>query len=424
VSARGAIADRILHEVDQARDEMVELAAALVRVPTVNPPGELYRDAAELLGRRLDAYGFEVELLETDPEPDPKHPRWNVIGTRRAGAARPCVHLNGHLDVVPAGVGWTIDPFGGEIRDGRLYGRGSADMKAGLAAAVLAAESLRRAGAEIAGTIEVSGTVDEESGGFAGVGWLAETGRIATARTDHVVIPEPLGVDRICVGHRGVYWSRVRAHGRIAHGSMPFLGASAVDPLGRLLERVRTELRPALARRRTEMPVVPAEARWASINVNAVAAGQAGMSPQTPCVADHGEAILDRRFLIEEGLDAARQEIVDLAAAVAAENQGWRLEVEDLLVVHPTRTPAGDPLVIALEDAILEVLGREAEIVASPGTYDHKHVTRIGGVVSCVAYGPGVLEQAHQPDEWCDVQDMVDSAKVMALAILRLLGTA
>ena len=90
------------------------------------------------------------------------------------------------------------------------------------------------------------------------------------------------------------------------------------------------------------------------------------------------------------------------------------------MVVHPTRTPAGDPLVLALEDGILEVLGHEAEIVASPGTYDHKHVTRIGGVVSCVAYGPGVLEQAHQPDEWCRVEDMVNSAKVMALALLRL----
>ena len=419
---RATIADRITSGVEDARDELVELAADLVRVPTVNPPGELYRECAERLGRRLQAYGFAVEYLRSEPDPDPSHPRWNVLGTRRGAAARPLVHLNGHLDVVPPGDGWTVDPFGGETRDGRLYGRGSADMKAGLAAAVIAAESLRRAGVELAGTIEVSGTVDEESGGFAGVGWLAETGRISAARTDHVIIPEPLGVDRVCVGHRGVYWCRVRARGKIAHGSMPFLGSSAVDPLGRFLERVRTELRPALRGRRTDMPVVPEEARWASINVNAVAAGQAGMSPQTPCVADQGEVILDRRFLLEEGFEAARREIVELVEAVAAENRGWRLEVEDLLVVHPTRTPAGDPLVIALEDGILEVLGREPTLVASPGTYDHKHVTRIGGVASCVAYGPGVLEQAHQPDEWCAIDDMVASAKVMALALLRLVG--
>src|SRR6059036_2634910 len=102
-------------------------------------------------------------------------------------------------------------------------------MKAGLAAAVYAAEAISRAGVELPGTLEVSGTVDEESGGFAGVAWLAERGRIAKGRTDYVVIPEPLNVDRICVGHRGVYWSELTTHGRVAHGSMPFLGVSAID---------------------------------------------------------------------------------------------------------------------------------------------------------------------------------------------------
>ncbi len=324
MSSSSSIADRALREVESARDEMVELAAALVRVPTVNPPGELYRECADLLADRLRGYDFEVELLRADHDGDARHPRWNVLGARRGKAARPCVHLNGHLDVVPAGDGWTVEPFGGVVRDGLLYGRGTADMKAGLAAAVIAAEALRRAGASLGGTIEVSGTVDEESGGFAGVGWLAETGRISAARTDHVIIPEPLGVDRICVGHRGVYWSRVRSRGKIAHGSMPFLGMSAVDPLGRFLERLRTELRPALARRRTDMPVVPAEARWASINVNAVAAGQALMTPQTPCVADHGEAILDRRFLHRGGF----------RGGASARSSSWRQR-------SPPSTPVG-----------------------------------------------------------------------------------
>src|SRR6185503_19955546 len=110
---------------------------------------------------------------------------------------RPRVHLNGHFDVVPAGAGWTVDPFGGEIRDGRIYGRGACDMKAGIAAAIYAAEAIRRTGVEIDGSIEISGTVDEESGGFAGVAWLAQHGWIAADRVDAVIIPEPLNVDRI-----------------------------------------------------------------------------------------------------------------------------------------------------------------------------------------------------------------------------------
>src|SRR5437660_1301105 len=120
-----------------------------------------------------------------------------------------------------------------------------------------------RAGIRLAGTLEISGTVDEESGGFAGVAWLAEQGRIARGRTDFVIIPEPLNVDRICIGHRGVYWFELTARGRIAHGSMPFLGVSAIDAVARVVEAVRRELAPRLAERITAMPVVPEAARRA-----------------------------------------------------------------------------------------------------------------------------------------------------------------
>ena len=139
------------------------------------------------------------------PEHTPRHPRLNVIGSRRGGPG-PVVHLNGHFDVVPAGAGWTMDPFAGVVRDGRIYGRGVCDMKAGIAAALFAAEAIERAGIELPGAVEISGTVDEESGGFAGMAYLAEQGRIARGRTDYVNIPEPLNVDRICICHRGLYW--------------------------------------------------------------------------------------------------------------------------------------------------------------------------------------------------------------------------
>jgi succinyl-diaminopimelate desuccinylase len=137
-------------------------------------------------------------------------------------------------------------------------------------------------------------------------------------------------------------------------------------------------------------------------------------------VADRCRAIFDRRFLIEEGLEGARAEVAALLKTVAARIPGFRYEVKDLMVVHPVRTPDGSPLVAALGRAISEVRGREATLIASPGTYDQKHVTRIAGVEHCVAYGPGVLELAHQPDEWCGVPDLVDSTKVLALAALDL----
>jgi succinyl-diaminopimelate desuccinylase len=401
----------------------VQLTADLVRIPTVNPPGAEYETCARFLGADLERRGFAVEYIAADgrPEHSARYPRINVVGTRRGGGGR-VVHLNGHIDVVPAGDGWTVDPFAGLVRDGRIYGRGVCDMKAGIAAAVFAAEAIARAGIELPGTIEISGTVDEESGGFAGVGHLAQTGRITSSRTDFVVIPEPLNVDRICIGHRGVYWFEVAARGRIGHGSMPFLGVSAIDGMGRLLQAVREQLMPSLAARRTDLPVVPEGARHATINVNGIDGGQPIDGSQTPCVADLCRAVFDRRFLIEEGFEATRDEITRLVASVSAETPGVRFDVRDLMVVHPTRTPDDSPLIDALDRSIRRVLGRPPTLIASPGTYDHKHVARIAGVPHCVAYGPGELELAHQPDEYCRVDDLVSATKVLALATLDLMG--
>ncbi len=414
--------DAVLRQVDELEGELVDFCQRLIRLPTVNPPGENYLECAELIGRELETCGFSIEYLtaEARPEHSEPFPRTNVIGRLPGRSEHPALHVNGHFDVVPAGDGWTRDPFGGEIEDGILYGRGSADMKAGLAAALYAAEAIRRAGITLDVPIEVSGTVDEESGGLAGAAYLAECGRITADNTAYAIIPEPFSPHRVCIGHRGVYWAKITATGHIAHGSMPWLGTNAIDSMGPLLEALRTELQPAIAERLTNMPVVPEDARRGSLNINAIAGGQYGQPTQTPCVADHCELIIDRRYLLEEGFDATRAEILELIDRVAGEDERRRFDVEDMLIVHPTQAPDGSPLVAALEESIEHVTSRPAEIVASPGTYDQKHFARIGGVEHCVAYGPGTLEEAHQPDEHCAVSDIVDSAKVMALTLLKL----
>jgi succinyl-diaminopimelate desuccinylase len=416
--------DRIIAEVDAATDEIVTFTQDLVRMPTVNPPGAEYEACAVFLGDDLTRRGYDVEYIvaEDRPEHTPEYPRVNVVGSRRGSSGGPVVHLNGHIDVVPAGGGWTVDPFAAVVRDGRIFGRGVCDMKAGIAAAVFAGEAIARAGVILPGAIEISGTVDEESGGFAGMAHLARVGRVSHARTDFVIIPEPLNVDRISIGHRGVYWSELTVRGRIAHGSMPFLGVSAIDRMSDVLNAVQQVLRPALSRRTTSMPVVPDAARHATINVNAIDGGQHVEGNQTPCVADRCRAVFDRRFLIEEGFEAARSEIADLVERTIGSTISVEYELRDLMVVEPVRTPDDSPLIGALDRSIRRVLGTPARLVASPGTYDHKHVARIAGVPHCVAYGPGELELAHQPDESCRIDDLVSATKVIALAILDLMG--
>jgi succinyl-diaminopimelate desuccinylase len=420
----GPADERIIRETAGVMDEAVEFTRELVRIPTVNPPGDFYEDGARCIGEKLGKAGFATEYIPATgfAEHTAKHPRLNVIGRREFDRPGKTLHLNGHFDVVPAGRGWTRDPFGGEVANGRIYGRGTCDMKGGIAAAIFAAEVLRRSGVALQGALEISGTVDEESGGYAGVAYLCRSGRITSKNTDFAIIPEPLGVDRVCVGHRGVYWFDVITHGRIAHGSMPYLGHSALDDMGAVLEAMRTELKPELAKRQTKVPVVPELSRRATLNVNTVSGGQVGEDVQSPCVADRAHAIFDRRFLLEEGLDAARGEIERLLESVAARVPGMRYELVDRMIVHPTSTPEGSPVTKSLQSAISRVLHREAQLIASPGTYDQKHFDRIGHIPHTVAYGPGVLDLAHQPDEWVSIDDLKNSIAVIAMAAAELLN--
>lgn len=416
--------DRIVRQVEQDAEELFAFASELIKIPTVNPPGKHYRECAEFVYRRLEQGGFEARLLvaEDSPQHSSSFPRVNVLGTRDGVAPGPGLHLNGHIDVVPPGDGWSRDPFCPTLEEGRLYGCGSADMKCGLAAALFACEALRRARVPIRGSLQFSATVDEESGGFAGMAWLARKGYLSRRTTDYVVIPEPLNVDRICLGHRGVYWFKVTAKGRSGHGSMPFLGVNAITQMARLVEAFRTQLDPGLASRRTALPVVPEAARRPSINLNSIWGGQAEHHLQTPCVPDRCQAVFDRRFLPEEDLEEVRQEILDLLARTGDACPGAEFELEDLMVVAPVSTSVNSTLVTTLADTVSLVLGREAQLVASPGTYDHKHVRRLAGIKECVAYGPGRLELAHQPDEWCSLEDMLVATRVLALTISRLLS--
>ena len=420
------MSDAVLQRLSDKAQEIVALTQSLVRVPTINPPGDAYGACAELVGERLRRRGFEVTYLRAEGTPgdSPSRPRINVIARYQGARPGPCVHFNGHIDVVPAGQGWTFDPWGGEVRDGRVYGRGTCDMKGGLAAAIVAVETLLESGLELPGALEISGTVDEESGGFGGVAYLAGQGLFSRPRVDHVIIPEPLNVDRVCIGHRGVWWAEIETLGRIAHGSMPFLGDCAVRHMGAVLEAFERELWPALAGRRTAMPVVPPGARASTLNLNAIHGGQdeGHDGLPSPCVPDRCRLMLDRRFLIEERLEDVKAEVHGLLRRLAAERAGFRYQVRDVMEVHPVLVEPTMPVPQAVAGAIRSVLGREAEFICSPGTYDQKHIARIGHLHDCVAYGPGILDLAHQPDEFVAIDDLVASAKVMALAALRLLG--
>lgn len=421
--------DILRRAVEDRRDDLIELTQALIKIPTLNPPGENYQDICAFLEKRLMASGFQCQLIRAlgAPGDSDRYPRWNIVARREGKRAGECVHFNSHTDVVEVGQGWTRDPFGGQLEDGKIFGRGSCDMKGGLAASIIAAEAFIACYPDFEGTIEISGTADEESGGYGGVAYLAEQGFFDPARVQHVIIPEPLNKDRICLGHRGGWWAEIETHGRIAHGCMPFLGDCAVRHMGAVLEAFEDKLYPAMAARHTDMPVVPEGARSSTMNINSIHGGQPEQPPDydglpAHCVPDSCRITIDRRYLAEENYDQVRGEIQALLDELTRTRSDFTYSMREINHVIPSMTPRDAPVVTTVAGAIERVMGRAPDYVASPGSYDQKHIDRIGKLKNCIAYGPGILELAHQPDEYVGVDDMIDSALVMAESLRTLLA--
>ncbi len=413
--------NRFARPIEARLEDLVALTADLIRFPTVNPPGDAYRPCAEFIANRLRQRHFAIEFIRAEGTPgdSERYPRINVVARLEGKRPGPTVHFNSHIDVVEAGEGWTVDPFGGVVADGKVYGRGACDMKGGLAASIIAVEAFIDTVPDFPGAIEISGTVDEESGGFGGVAYLAGKGYFSKPKVDHVIIPEPLNKDRICLGHRGVWWAEIETQGEMAHGSMPFLGDCAVRHMGAVLHAFETELYPALDLKQTSMPVVPDGARRSTMNINAIHGGQTDdfTGLPSPNVPDSCRMVIDRRFLLEESLDTVKSEVITILNRLKQDREKFDYAIRDIMEVLPLMTERDAPVASAIAEGIREVFGREPEYVISPGSYDQKHIARIGHLHDCVAYGPGRLDLAHRPDEWVGIDDMVESAKVMAIGL-------
>ncbi len=416
----------ILQAVEELRDEAISFLQGLIRIPTVNPPGNAYPECARYIGERLRKLGYAVEYVELTPEEVAElapygqgMPRANVVGRLPGVQPSPVLHFNGHMDVVPVGPGWSTDPFGGEVRDERIFGRGASDMKGGIAAQIYAVEAIRRAGLRLQGSIEQSGVVDEESTGNrnAGMGLLVERGYIAAGRTDYVVITEPLNVDNVCLGHRGAIWGEITTFGRPSHGSTPERGVNAVEHMAGFIDEAARTLKPLLQQRLNTQPVVPSSASAASLSFNTVDGGT-----NINSVPDRCTVAFDRRLVTHETLDEARRELWDILQRRVATVPGFDYTYTERYATVPTWVSEETELVRAFDAAIQQVLGRAPGHVCSPGTDDQRFVVHNAGIEQCIVYGPGEIVQTHNIDESLAIADFVASMQVMALAAASLLG--
>ena len=415
--------DAIAEAVADREERMVEFLREFVAIDAENPPGRRYPDSVDFLADAMDGFGYDVERVPVPEEVVAEHyperteyDRENVLGRKGGDDASggPDVHFTGHFDVVPAGEDWTQDPYDPVVEDGRLYGRGSSDMKSGIVASLFAAEALDTVGA-VEGTVTQSMTCDEETGGFTGLGYLVEEGYVSRANTDYCVYTECFDSSRVCLGHRGVLKFRVVTHGAQAHGCMAHDGENAVMAMNDFLSRI-SEYREELHGRTTDLPVTPEESKRADISATMIDAGYS-----ENVVPDRCTATFYRVLVPEEDVADARREVRELMAA-CSESTGAEVEYEEIMFAEPTAVPEE----CRVAQTYLEHIGAFHEdpgVVLSPGSDDQRFVVNDAGIEECIVYGPGLLDQAHVADEYVPLEELTTAATVMATATADLMGT-
>lgn len=415
----------ILDQVDLLKDDMIKTLQEMVRIPTVNPPGEGYGDFKEYILQLLDHLGYETEVIEVPSELLPELaptgrglPRYNILGRlfgSNKNGQRVC--LNAHYDVVPVGNGWTVDPFGGELIDGKLYGRGSSDMKSGLVMQIFAVEALRRSGIPWFGEIIQCVVPDEETAGNrnAGTGYLVEQGIIGRDTMDAVIITEPFGPDGIGIGHKGAIWGEITVFGKQAHGSQPLRGINAVELMAEFLHLVKEYLQPKLRSRTTDLNVIPEESIHSTLAFDTI---KGGVTPNI--IPDRCSVTFNRRLLPDETVEGARNEIHELLTLMKHKDPRFRYEYREFYTTEHVLVPETIPVAQVAKNVITE-LGMSPKFLITAGTDDQRFVVNDAGIQNCIIYGPGQTSQAHQADEHIDIDDLVISTKALALMMHQML---
>ena len=373
-------------------EEALQLLRELIACPSENPPGN-EGACARFLASFLEERGVPCRLVEVAPG------RPNLYAT--VGTCGPTLVLCGHLDTVPAGEGWTLDPFSGAVTDGQVYGRGACDMKAGLAAMAAAMVAVERSGLALSGSFALHAVVDEEVSS-------AGARRAAEQPADWVIVTEPSG-GRVFTTGNGQLNFEIVFHGKAVHSSHPEDGRNAIGDAAGLIRLVEQE-----ARRLATVPypgIGPA-----TYSVGLVNGGRGGST-----VADRCELTLDRRVLPSESLEAAEEELRRLLSRLEDERPGLCWELSRTVAFPPLRGNNSRELEQVLNRAVVDTGGTVAsEHEGMRFATDAAWYERAG--CSAVVFGPGDVAIAHQPDEHVAINDLTAATRALALCGVRLLA--
>jgi succinyl-diaminopimelate desuccinylase len=396
---------RFFDKVDSLSSELVELTQEMVHTPSENPPGD-ERAVSGLVSDRLEALGFDVELVESEPR------RVNTLGTLRGAGGGGNFLFNGHYDTVPVGnlEFWSVDPFGGLVKDGRLYGRGSGDMKGAIASAIIAAKALGEAGIGLQGDFMIHGVADEEFFGRYGTRYLAEKGYVDSETVDMAVVGEGSvkdGVIHARTAVRGRVLVKLLVRGKSAHSSRPQDGVNAVLKMGKVLLAIDNH-----GFSFPPHPLLPAP----SIAPGTVIKG----GTKDNIIPELCEAICDVRIVPGMTVDGVLEDVRGVVGELKGRDPELDVEVTSPLNKPPSEISVSDDLFRIADRAVRATVGYELRPVGTSGSNDTSWLTTISRIPA-MAFGPGG-GNAHGADEWASVGMLVDFAKIYGLMAMEICG--
>ncbi len=391
---RSAQSSDLLDRLDE--NEIVDICRTLVRYKTVNPPGDEL-PAAEYVARLLGEAGFETELVPLSDT------RASLIARLKGKGEVAALFFNGHLDVVPPGTDtWLHEPFEAELADGQLWGRGSADMKGGLAAMLVAARLAGQASLPLRGDLIVTATANEEvtMTGAKQIATRFEPGSLQAA-----IVAEPTN-NEIGLAERGVLWLELETLGKAAHGSTPHLGQNAISMMLQWLAEVEG----------AEIPYAPHPILGNfTLSINTIAGGL-----KTNVVPDRCTATVDMRTVPGQDNQAIIHQFEHLAKAVQERQPAFRGSVKVTNELPPAETDSNEPVVRAFMEAHKQASRREPAITQVRfATEAGVYAPKLG--VPTIICGPGDPALAHQPNEHVEIRQLVEAARIYTAAIVKLL---
>jgi len=391
-------------------EELIRWVQELTRIPSVWRPET--GEGEEAAARWVEARCREMDLETHFQEVQPGRPNVIAIYGNHPG---PTLMFEGHTDVVTEGNPslWTYPPFAAAIHDGRIYGRGANDMKAGLVCALIAVKAIVESGVKLKGNLLIGALCDEE-GGMIGVKDFVARGW--ADRVDAAIICEP-EENHLCISQKGVMWIRAFIHGIMAHGAMPLTGRNSAYPMARFLTMVEQLEADEIARHGAYPHL-----GQPSITPTILLSPPRGYGePQNNVMPRSTEVVLDFRLIPGQNVDALAARIESFLQEVTARDERLRYEMEVLEVRPPTVTDPAEPVVAALASAYTDLTGKEPIYGGVPGSTDGT-ILNWKKDIPIVTCGPGNIHIPHHIDEWVSIDEIKEAARMYVLAAMRYLG--